>query len=228
MCIEKKMELFNSGEYKNIFRNISCIPLIGLIASGKHACQEEEEGTVLILQELLCISELFKDIQDAILLSNFFQYIYHLGCAFNLHSIISSGLIPQGQSLSKRQTVFFLLVDPMDKNHKELDVIDLSVPRRAQYLHKAWKRHQDAVHWVDINLAVEKGLKFDQTRSNAIIFQETLPAYCIPKVVRMETGEVKYEKIHVTSASTKDLLETRMEKRIGFRTCSTIRSWATI
>ena len=34
---------------------------------------------------------------------------------------------------------------PMDKSHKDLDVIDLSVPRHAQYLHKAWKRHQDAV-----------------------------------------------------------------------------------
>ena len=28
------------------------------------------------------------------------------------------------------------------------------------------------------------------TRSNAIILQETLPAYCIPKVVRLKTGEV--------------------------------------
>ena len=73
MCIEKKMEQFKSGEFKNIFRNISCILLIGLIASGKHAWQEEEEirknfSTVLILQEQLCISELFRDIQDAILL----------------------------------------------------------------------------------------------------------------------------------------------------------------
>ena len=34
-----------------------------------------------------------------------------------------------------------------------------------------------------------------QTRSNAIILHETLPAYCIPKIVRMETGRVKYEKI---------------------------------
>ena len=68
--------------------------------------------------------------------SNFFQYIHHVGCAFNLHSIISSGLIPGGQSLSKRQTVFFLPVDPMDKNHKDLDTIDLSVPRHAQYMHK--------------------------------------------------------------------------------------------
>ena len=101
--------------------------------------------------------------------SGFFQYIYHLGCGFNLHSIINSGLIPGGQNSSKRQTV--------------------------QYLHNAWKRHQDAVYWVDIDLAIQKGLKFYQTRSNAIILQETLPAYCIPKVVRLKTGEVLYEKV---------------------------------
>ena len=35
------------------------------------------------------------------------------------------------------------------------DVIDLSVPRHAQYLHKAWRRHQDAGCWVDINLVQE-------------------------------------------------------------------------
>ena len=126
------------------------------------------------------------------------QYIYHVGCAFNLHSIISSGLIPGGQSLRKRQTLLFLSVDPVDKNHKDPDVIDWSVPRRAQYLHKTWKRHQDAVYWVDINLAIEKGLKFCQTRSSAIILQETLPVCCIPKVVRMETGEVMYEKVYMS------------------------------
>ena len=84
------------------------------------------------------------------------------------------------------------------QNHKDLDVIDLNVPRRAQYLHKAWKRHQDAVYWVDINIAIEKGLKFYQTRSNAIILQETLPAYCIPKVVRMDIGDVIYEKVYMS------------------------------
>ena len=92
----------------------------------------------------------------------------------------------------------FLPIDPMDKNHKDPDTIDLSVPRHAQYIHKAWKRHQDAVYWVDISLAMRKGLKFYQTRSNAIILQETLPAYCIPKVVRMETGEGKYEKVYMS------------------------------
>ena len=72
MCIEKMMEQFNSGELKEIFRHIPCIALIGLIASGRKAWQEEETrkdtSTVLILHEQLCISELFKDIQDAILL----------------------------------------------------------------------------------------------------------------------------------------------------------------
>ena len=100
--------------------------------------------------------------------------------------------------MSNRQTVFFPPVDPIDKSHKDPDTIDLSVPRRAQYLHKAWKRHQDAIYWVDINLAMQKGLKFYQTRSNAIILRETLPAYCIPKVVRMETGEVIYETVYMS------------------------------
>ena len=113
-------------------------------------------------------------------------------------SIINSGLIPGGQNSSKRQTVFFLLVDPRDKNHKDPEKIDLSVPRRAQNLHNAWKRHQDAVYWVDINLPIKKGLTFYQTRSNAIILQETLPAYCIPKVVRLKAGEVFCEKAYMS------------------------------
>ena len=65
-------------------------------------------------------------------------------------------------------------------------------------MHKAWKKHQNTVYWIDINLALKKGLKFHQTRSNAIILHETLPSCCIPKVVRMETGEVIYEKVYAS------------------------------
>ena len=84
------------------------------------------------------------------------------------------------------------------KGHKDPEKIDLNVPRRAQYLHSAWKKHQDAVFWVDINLAIRKRLTFHQTRSNAIIFQGTLPAYCIPKVERLKTGEVSNEKSYMS------------------------------
>ena len=79
-------------------------------------------------------------------------------------------------------------------------------------------------------LLMRKGLKFlsDSVECNHPS-RLTLEAYCIPKVVRMETwrSHVRESK-HVTSASTKNLLETRMEEKIGFRTCSTIRSLPTI
>ena len=127
-----------------------------------------------------------------------FHHIYHIGCAFNLHSIINNGLIPGGQDSSRRQTVFLLPIDPRDKDHEDPERIDFSVPRRARYVHSAWKKHQDAVFWVDIDLAIKKGLTFYQTRSNAIILQGTLPAYCIPKVVRLKTGEVLYEKSYIS------------------------------
>ena len=138
-------------------------------------------------------------LQDNVIIeSGFFQHIYQKGCAFDLHSIINNGLIPGGQNSSKRQTVFLLPIDPRDKGHQDPAKIDFSVPRRAQYLHSAWKKHQDAVFWVDMNLAIQKGLKFYQTRSNAIILQRILPAYCIPKVVRLKTGEVLNEKSYMS------------------------------
>ena len=119
-------------------------------------------------------------------------------CAFNLHSIINNGLVPGGQDLSRRQTVFFLPIDPRDKDHEDREHVDLSVPRRARYVHSAWKKHQDAVFWVDIDLAIREGLTFYQTRSNAIVLQGTLPAHCISRVERLKTGEVLYERPHLS------------------------------
>ena len=65
-------------------------------------------------------------------------------------------------------------------------------------MHNAWKKHRNTVYSVVINLVLKKGLKFYQTRSSAIILHETLPAYCIPKVVGIKTGEVLYEKVHMS------------------------------
>ena len=90
----------------------------------------------------------------------------------------------------------FLPVNPMDKEHKDPEKIDLEAPRLAWYKQKKWRRHQDTVYWVDVKLAQRIVFKFYQTRSNAIILYDTLPAYCIPKAVRMETGEIMYEKVY--------------------------------
>ena len=73
--------------------------------------------------------------QDHVLISpGKFPYIYHVGSNFNISSILSNGLIPGGQELSRRQSVFFLPVDPRDENHRDPENIDYSVPRRARYV----------------------------------------------------------------------------------------------
>ena len=80
----------------------------------------------------------------------------------------------------------------MDKDHKDPHILDLTTPRLVSYKHKKRKRHQD------IKLPQREGLKFYQTRCNAIILRDTLPAYCISKAIMMEIGEIIYDKVHAS------------------------------
>ena len=84
----------------------------------------------------------------------------------------------------------------MNKNHKDPQELYLTKPRLALYKQK-WKRQYDTVYWVDRQLAQRKGLKFYQTRSNAIIIYDTLPA-CISKVVVMKSEEIIFQKLYVS------------------------------
>ena len=117
-------------------------------------------------------------LQDNVVIpDSFFEYIYHIGCVISLHSTTNSGLTLGGQNSNREiQTVFFSAVNPMDKDHKDPQKLDLTKPRLASYKRKKWKRHQDTVYWVDIQLAQRKGLKFYKTRCNAIILYDTLPS----------------------------------------------------
>ena len=189
-----------------------CILNIGLMMYGRAQWQKAEETNIVLYssgQEILYIRALQghsgrnpidPSLQDNVFIpDNFFEYIYHIGCAINLHPITNSGLTPGGQILGKeRQTVFFTAVNPMNKDHRDPQELDFNAPRLAWYKQKKWRRHEDTVCWVDIQLAQQKGLKFYQTRSNAIILYDTLPAYCVPKVVVMESGEIIYEKVYVS------------------------------
>ena len=128
-----------------------------------------------------------------------FTYIYHVGSSFNLKSIVSNGLVPGGQELNGRQSVYFLPVDPRDEDHRDPEVIDYSVPRRARYLQKSWKRHQDTVFWINIDQGIiREGLRFYQTKSNAIILQGVLPPSCIVKAERLKGGELLYTRQYLS------------------------------
>ena len=118
-----------------------------------------------------------------------------VGPLANNAPLTDSGLIAGGQNSSRdRQTVFFTAVNPMHKNHQDPIELDLTKPRLASHKQK-WKVHQDTVCWVDFQLAQRKGLKFCQTRSDAAILCDTLPAYCISKAIVMKSAEIIYQKV---------------------------------
>ena len=164
--LEKKMERLSSGDFKIIFGTILCDLNIGLMECGRvqwqnkkkfQYCTDPSGQEILYLRALQGHSgrnPIDLSSQDNVLIPiNFFEYIYHIGCAINLHSITNSGLIPGGQNLSKRQTVFFTSVDPMNKEHRDPNKIDLEAPRLAWYQQKKRKKHQNTDSWVDIKLA---------------------------------------------------------------------------
>ena len=104
-----------------------------------------------------CISELLKAIQDAVSLILLYKTMSviprRLLPVIFIMSDVQSIYIPYhqfgidtGRSKFEQQTVFFQPMDPMDKNHKNPDTIDLNEPRHSQYMHKAWKKHQNTVH----------------------------------------------------------------------------------
>ena len=146
----------SQGQHWSDERGKSCLAAGGGSKRRYQYCSDNS-GTILYLRALQGHSGhnlIDPTLQDNVMIQRgIFHYIYHIGCAFNLHSIINNGLIP-GQDSSRRQIVFFLPIDPRDKDHEDPEHIDFSVPRRARYVHSAWKKHQDAVFWVDIDLAI--------------------------------------------------------------------------
>ena len=179
-------------------RWLTCLAAGGGIKRRFQYCPDYE-GTILYLRALQghsWDSIIDLETQDHVLIKpGIFTYIYHVGSSFNLKSIVSNGLVPGGQELNGRQSVYFLPVDPRDEDHRDPEVIDYSVPRRARYLQKSWKRHQDTVFWVNIDRGIiREGLRFYQTKSNAIILQGVLPPSCIVKAERLKGGEKLYER----------------------------------
>ena len=141
---EKKMEQLNSTRKKFHLRHHhsqilhwsddrwkACLAAGGGSKRRYQYCSDNS-GTILYLRALQGHSGnnlIDPTLQDNVLIgTGIFPYIYHVGCTFNLHSVINNGLVPGGQNLSRRQTVFFLPVDPRDESHRDPERIDFSVP----------------------------------------------------------------------------------------------------
>ena len=71
-------------------------------------------------------------------------------------------------------------MDPLDKEHKHLDTIELKAPRLAQYMRKAWKGHQNTVYFVTYSLLNGKdwsSIKQDRTQSSSATHLVTLQRF---------------------------------------------------
>ena len=112
---------------------------------------------------------------------------------------MNHGLIPGGVSLKTgRHAVFFTVVNPMDnQDGLEETFCDLSKARIAPYKN-TWKHFQDTVFWCNLKLAQQRGLQFHQTRSNAVILRDTLPAEFIERAICVKTKDHLYQRESVT------------------------------
>ena len=109
-----------------------------------------------------------------------------------------SGIDTWRSKFEHRQTVFFLPVDPIGKNRKDLGTIDLNTPRHAQYMHEAWKKHQKYGVLGRHQPCSEERIEVLSNSIERYHSSRNTLSLCIPKVVRMETGEVIYKKVYAS------------------------------
>ena len=136
---EKMTEQFNSGESSFIFGINFHKTNIGRMIGGKHAWQQEEgskrryqycsdiSGTIFYLRALQRHSGrslIDPSLQDNVIIQcGLFQHIYHIGCAFDLHSIINNGLILEVRIQARDKQYSSCLLIQETKNTKILNIL---------------------------------------------------------------------------------------------------------
>ena len=175
-------------------------------------CCTDSSGAILYLRALQGHSGrilIDPSLQDNVVIpDNFFEYINHIGCAINLHSIMKSGLIRIGQNLSNRQTVFFSACGSNEQGTKRSGcnqpgctasclVHAESMEETSKYavlgLHQPCSKERIEV----LSITIER---YHSSRNT--------PSSLYPESCEIEDWRSQIRKsICVTSASSKDLLE---------------------
>ena len=160
-----------------------------------------------------CIFEQFKDIQEkenvfdstlqdnVLLPKGFTEYIYHVGDASELNSIIRNGLIPGEKNLKQKEDKPFLHYSESDggwKSHGRNSTRSNKTKNRlhTRILGDAFKIRKIGAIWSSLE---RKACIFYQTRSHAVVLWNTLLAACVGKAVCMKTQEELYQKVRLPS-----------------------------
>ena len=204
-----------AGDFKIIFRTILCTLSIGLMKCGRAKCQDKEAtredfNIVLIHQDKkFFVSELFKVIQDATPLVLHHRTMYWFRTIssstfimLDVQSICTPSQIEdwyrEDKIWARKDRLYSLrLWIPWTRNTK----VRTSLIWPNHVLHgTSRKRGTDTKTRCSgsiFQIAQRKGLKFYQTRSNAVTLCDTLPA-CISKAIVMKSEEIIYEKVYMS------------------------------
>ena len=229
------MEQLNSGELKTIFKNISCIVIIGLTTGGRKAWQEKEEARkdtsiVLIHQEQSCTSELFKVIQDAVSLILHYRTMLLFRAAssttfimFDVQSIYIPSSIRDWYLEVKiwetdRQYSFCLWI-PWAKTIRIL----IRSTWMNRVMHNTCIKHGNGI------LGRHKSCSEERIEVLSNTIERYHSSRNTPSLLYSEScsdgnwRSLLRESICVTSSSSKDLRETWLDETIGFASCSMTR-----
>ncbi len=103
----------------------------------------------------------------------------------------------------------FSPLNPLESDDEEEEYLDnMKIPRKFHYCSK-WKHDQDAVYWVKLEEAQDLGLRFWQTKSNAIIVYEKVPPDCIFKKIAQTTKKAIYERKRPLQPAPEVILRSR-------------------
>ena len=205
--IENMMEQL-SGECCYLCSVVTFLTLhTGQIECGFSTCREEETKEIQCCLNSDGFSLYMRAIQDHsggnkvdLILQdnvkipyNFIEYVYHVGSSHDLHSIIQSGLIAKGKEASKDGQNGVLYSRGSYEWTSERGILWRDATTSGTLQHQVY---QIAVHWINLIIGQKNGLAFWQTRSNAIIPHDPVPADRIEKMVNTRTTEILHQSAH--------------------------------
>ena len=122
------------------------------------------------------------------------EFLFHRGCSCDVTTSLKAGLIAGGRNSKEgRPTIFFKLVNPFGTIQTKN--LAMTCQNRKKYTTTVCGNTQDAVYWINLTRAQDKGLRFWQTRSRAIIVYNFVPADCIYKVISHKGERTQFERL---------------------------------
>ena len=123
-------------------------------------------------------------------------YIFQVGNASEVNSIIRNGLIPEGKSIKGERLSAFFHCSESHGGWKKYAGNSMQLGQaKARTIRNTWRPHKNILYWCNLKHAQKRALQFYQTRSHAVVLNNILPAACIEKAVCMKTEEELYHKV---------------------------------